>query len=121
MATHRRRAVSRVVYVDMRQVGLMQAHMYNVLVRPLPSTSTSKRTHSPLAFMTTWPMRSHSLLVDGRFFDVNGITTYYGFLLVKSTNIFFLTSSSNLKHCMMCCASQDAEFENVNLKVKNLH
>jgi len=66
-------------------------------------------------------MQSHSLLVDGRFFDVKGITAYYGFLLVKSTNIFFLASSSNSKHCMMCCANQNAEFENADIKVKNLH
>jgi len=94
--------------------------MYTVLVCPLPSTSTSRHTHSPLAFTTTWPMRSHSLLVDGRFFDVKGITAYYGFLLVKSTDIF-LASSSDSKHYMMCCASQDAESENADLKVKNLH
>ncbi len=99
----------------------MQAHMYTVLVRPLPSTSTSKRTHSPLAFTTTWPMQSHSLLVDGRFFDIKGITAYCEFLLVKSTDIFFLASLSDSKHYMMCCANQDAESENVDLKVKNLH
>ncbi len=99
----------------------MQVHMYIVLVHPLPSTSTSRHTHSPLAFMTTWPMRFHSLLVDGRFFDVKGITTYCGFLLVKSTDIFFLVSSSNSKHYMMCCANQDVKSKNVDLKVKNLH
>jgi hypothetical protein len=42
-------------------------------------------------------------------------------LLVKSTDIFFLVSSSNSKHYMMCCANQDVKSKNVDLKVKNLH
>jgi len=85
-----------------KQMGFMQATTYILLVLALPSNSigTSKHTHCPVAFTTTWPMCSHSLLSDGLVEDVKGITWYCGFLLLKSVNIFFLASSSDSEHSM---------------------
>lgn len=64
-------------------------------------------THSPVTFETTWPMRCHSLLLDGWVLDVDGHHLILRILAVQIKEYFLLHVMKRLEVINnSCCLNQ---------------